>query len=90
MASISLDNLTRSQALELLKNVQNTIAKGLAIAGNHGYEYIVTNTVLATINPKLKFDDGRDLEKPDFTKYTFYIYSGYFVENSLRQFAGIE
>jgi len=86
---VIIENISRSRALELIKNVQDSICQGLAIQGRNFYETIWCDTVTASISPKEKGEDGSDMEIPDFGSYTFNISSDYWSEYRLREFAGL-
>lgn len=86
---IIIKNLSKKKALELLKNVQNSVCKGLAIQGKYNYEYVNCDTCLARIAPNKKFEDDSDMEFPDFNNFHFTIQSGYWTESTLKEYAGI-
>lgn len=81
MATITIKNLSRSSALQLLKNVQSNAAKGIAISGAKECRYITTDTITATVKPD---DSGWD--GPDYENNTFEIYSNYWQESTLKTF----
>lgn len=87
--NVVVSNITRSKALELLKNVQESACKGFAIGGKKMYEHIHSDTVVASITPKTQYEDESDMEEPDFTSYTFTIQSNYWTESTLKEYAGI-
>jgi hypothetical protein len=86
---VVISNITRSKALELLENVQESVCKGFAIGGKKMYEHIFSDTVFAYIAPKTQYEDGSDMESPDFTSYTFTIQSNYWLEFILKEYAGL-
>ena len=71
--NVVVSNITRSRALELLKNVQESVCKGFAIGGKKMYEFVHSDTVVASIAPKTQNEDGSDMEEPDFASYNFKI-----------------
>jgi hypothetical protein len=85
MSKVKIENLSRKEALELLENVQKNHAKGHAIQGKQDCRWINTRTVNATVKPQKDQFGDRD----DYSKNTFEIYSNYWQESTLREFAEI-
>lgn len=81
MATITIKDLSRREAVQLLNNVQANHATGYAIQGGKECRYVSTDTVTATVKPQ-----ENDFGEPDFNKNTFEIYSNYWVESTLRDF----
>lgn len=81
MSSITIENLSRKEALQLLKNVQKNAAPSYAIQGKQENRYVNTDTVCATVQP---CDSGWN--GYDFSKNTFKIYSNYWSESTLRDY----
>lgn len=81
MASITLQNLSRSAALQLLENVQSNAAPSFQIQGKNTCRFINTQTVCATVMP----GEG-DHGQPDFSNNTFTIKSNYWNQQSLEGF----
>lgn len=81
MSSITIKDLSRADALKLLKNVQKNAAPGFAIGGNRDCRYVNTDTINATVEPQ----QGR-FGQVDYSKNTFKIYSSYWVKSTLEQY----
>ena len=80
MSNIKIENLSLTDALQLLKNVQKNHAKSYAIQGGKGLRWINTDTVNATVKPQ------ENDSVQDFSKNTFEIYSNYWTESTLKEF----
>lgn len=81
MASITKKDLSREDALNLLRNVQKNAAPGFAIGGRQDYLHINTDTVNATVTPQ-----ENDFGENDYSRNTFKIYSFYWPESTLEEY----
>ncbi len=87
---ITIENLSRQSALDLLNHVKASQFTGIALGGKIGYEHLNSQTINASISPTEKSEDGKDLQYPDLSKYIFSISSDYWPEHSLKEFAGLD